>query len=265
MGKTALITGASSGIGKELTLYHASKGGNLVIVARRENLLNELKTYIKSRYNVKVKVIAIDLTKPESPERIGKILNDEDIEIDYLINNAGFGGYGKFNTRELNIDLNMIDLNIKALVSLTHIFLNKMIKRNYGKIMNIASSAGFLPGPLQSVYYATKAFVISFSEGISEELKDKNITITTLCPGYTETEFKDIASMNGSYITKITGVSPKKVAIYGYKAMEKGRLIAIYPRYLSFLIRYLLPFFPEKLKIKLSKKLMEKGKIKKEN
>ncbi len=265
MTKTALITGASSGIGKELALYHASRGGNLIIVARRENLLNELKADISSRYNVKVKVIATDLTKPDSPNKIWKILEEENIEIDYLINNAGFGGYGDFASRELDTDLKMIDLNIKTLVSLTHLFLNKMRNKNSGKILNVASSAAFLPGPLQSVYYATKAFVVSFSEGISEELKDKNITVTILCPGYTETEFKDTASMNGSYITKITGASPRKVAIYGYKAMEKGRLIAIYPRYLSFLIRYILPFSPEKLKIKLSRKLMEKSKIKKDN
>ncbi len=263
MNKTALITGASSGIGKELALIHASKGGDLVLIARRKELLLKLKKDIEERFNVNVLVHSIDLTKPNAAEDIFKNIKEQNIEIDYLINNAGFGGYGEFVSRDLNKDLEMIDLNIKSVVSLTHFFLKEMIKKGSGKIMNVGSSAGFLPGPFQSVYYATKSFIINFSEAIYEEVKSKNVTITVLCPGYTKTEFKDIASMDGTFVTKITGTSPDKVAKYGYKAMEKGKLIAIYPHYLSFFIKFLLPFTPTKLKIKVSRKLMEKTKIKK--
>lgn len=221
--KVALITGASSGIGREFSRIHAAKGGDLVVIARREGKLNELKQELEKKYNIKVKVIAKDLSLPQAPIEIYNEVKEEGIEIDYLINNAGFGGGGYFHERPMELDLQMIQVNIVTLTTLTRLFLPDFVKRNSGKILNVSSTAAFMAGPLQAVYYASKAYVLSFSNAIAQELHDTNVTVTALLPGGTETEFAKTANMSNTPLFAKT-VSPQGVAKAGYDAMLEGKL-----------------------------------------
>jgi hypothetical protein len=223
MKNVALITGASSGIGKELAFIHAEKKGDLVIVARRQAELESLKKEIESKHGVQVKIIVRDLTKQEAPKEIYDEVIKEGIEIEYLINNAGFGGLGKFHEREWKHDEAMINLNIMALTSLTRIFLPDFVKRNSGRVLNVSSTASLMPGPLQAVYFATKAYVTSFSNAVAEELHDKKVTVTALLPGATATEFGKISGMDKTSMFESTS-SARKVAEDGYNAMLKGKL-----------------------------------------
>lgn len=161
MKKTALITGASSGIGKELAYIHAESGGDLILVARSIDTLNEIKTTLETKYNCNVFVIQKDLTKPNATKEVYEAVKTTTLTVDYLINNAGFGGVGKFNERDIQEDISMIHLNIIALTTLTHYFLQDFTTTNTGKILNVSSTASVLPGPLQAVYFATKAYVTS--------------------------------------------------------------------------------------------------------
>lgn len=223
MKKVALITGASSGIGKEFAKIHASKGGDLIIVARREEKLNTLKKELEKEYGIEVKVLVKDLAKAEAPKEIYDEIKAANINIDYLINNAGFGGLGKFHERDWQDDLNMINLNIIALTALTRFFLPDFVKRNSGKILNVSSTASLMPGPLQAVYYATKAYVTSFSNAIAEELHDTKVTVTALLPGATETEFGKTSGMDKTDLFSNT-FSAEGVAKDGYEAMLAGEL-----------------------------------------
>lgn len=224
--KTALITGASSGIGKELALIHAATGGDLVIVARREEKLNALKVELEEKHGVSVKVIVKDLSLPTAAEEVYQAVKAAGIEVNYLINNAGFGGRGKFHERDLQTDLTMINLNVTALTALTRLFLTDMVARNEGRILNVSSTAALLPGPLQAVYYATKAYVTSFSNAVAEELYDTNITITALMPGATETEFATTSGMDETSLFD-NPFSAQSVAQAGYDAMLAGKLDVI--------------------------------------
>lgn len=223
MKNTALITGASSGIGKEFAKIHASKGNDLVIVARRKEKLEELKAEFEKKFNVKVKIIAKDLSKPKAASEVFNEIKKEKIVVEYLINNAGFGGIGKFHEREWEKDLDMINLNVVALTTLTRLFLTEMVKRNKGKILNVSSTASLMPGPMQAVYYATKAYVTSFSNALAQELCDTNITVTALLPGPTETEFAKTSGMDRTTLFE-KSFSAQSVAKDGYEAMEKGKL-----------------------------------------
>lgn len=226
MNKTALITGASSGIGKEFAHIHAEKGGDLVIVARSLDKLLALKRDLERKYQIKVHVIVKDLTERNAPKTIFDEVKNASIKIDYLINNAGFGGLGAFHERKLEEDLNMIQLNVSALTALSHYFLQDFVNRNDGKILNVSSTASQIPGPLQAVYYATKAYVTSFSNALSEELHSTNITVTNLMPGATETDFGRISGMDKMEMFKQTA-SARKVAEDGYNGMIKGKLDVI--------------------------------------
>lgn len=221
--KVALITGASSGTGREFARIHAAKGGDLVVIARREDRLNELKQELEKKYNIKVKVIAKDLTLPQAPIEIYNEVKESGIEVDYLINNAGFGGRGYFHERPMELDLQMIQVNIVALTTLTRLFLPDFVKRNSGKILNVSSTASLMAGPLQAVYYASKAYVTSFSNAIAQELHDTNITATALLPGGMETEFAKTADLANTPLFAKT-VSPYGVAKEGYDAMLEGKL-----------------------------------------
>jgi len=223
MKKAALITGASSGIGKELAKIHAENGGDMVIVARRADKLNQLKSELESEYNCTVKVIIKDLTLAEAPKEIYDEIKGVGIDIEYLINNAGFGGRGKFHERKWENDLAMINLNIVALTALTRLFLPDFVAKNNGKILNVSSTASLLPGPLQAVYYATKAYVTSFSNAIAEELYDTKITVTALLPGATETEFAKTSGMDKTDLFDKT-FSAYEVAKAGYDGMLAGKL-----------------------------------------
>ena len=195
-GKMALITGASSGIGREFAHIHAANGGDLVIIARNEKKLTALKQELKNKYQTKAKVIVRDLTEADAPAAIYKICKDSGLRIDYLINNAGFGGMGAFYQRDMQKDISMIKLNIIALTKLTRLFITDFISRNQGKILNVSSTASFVPGPFQAVYYATKAYVTFFSNAVSEELRETNVTVTNLMPGATKTNFGKISGMD---------------------------------------------------------------------
>ncbi|MGY5352919.1 SDR family NAD(P)-dependent oxidoreductase [Wenyingzhuangia sp. IMCC45533] len=221
--KTALITGATSGIGKELAYIHAKRKGNLVLVARRYNLLHKIKLDIEKKYKVTVFIIQKDLTDATAAKEVYNELNVIGVKVDYLINNAGFGGIGKFYERQLEDELNMIQLNITALTSLTHIYLKEFIEKEEGKILNVSSTASLISGPMQAVYFATKAYVTSFSNALWQELKDTNITVTNLMPGATETDFGKISGMDKTSLFDDTA-SPKTVALAGYNAMMKGKL-----------------------------------------
>ncbi len=226
MKKVALITGASTGIGKEFSHIHAELGGDLIIVARSQKKLDDLKTELESKYSIKVMIIVKDLSLPDSPMEIYTEVNNAGIEVNYLINNAGFGGLGKFHERDWEKDLMMINLNIVALTALTRLFLPQMVKRNEGKILNVSSTASLMPGPLQAVYFATKAYVTFFSNAIAEELHDTKITVTALLPGATETEFGRVSGMDKTEMFSKTA-SAREVAQDGYNGMLKGKLDVI--------------------------------------
>lgn len=228
MKQTALITGASGGIGYELACVHASKGGDLILTARSAEKLEAVKIELESRYGSEVHLICNDLSETDSAYEILDYVNSRNLQVDYLINNAGFGVFGKFSETEWATELRMINLNITAPALLTKLFLHEMIQRGSGRIMNVASTASFQPGPLMSVYYASKAFLLSFSEAVGNEARDSGVTITALCPGPTRTGFQDAAGINESRLVKGRKLpTSREVAEFGYDAMLKGKTVAI--------------------------------------
>ena len=257
MNNTALITGASSGIGKELCIIHAEHGGDMVIVARRKDKLDEIKAKLEREHSVHVMVITKDLSGTGAPLEVYNEIKEAGIEIEYLINNAGFGGIGKFYEREMEKDMAMINLNILALTTLTRLFLPDFVKRGSGKVLNVSSTASLMPGPLQAVYYATKAYVTFFSNAIAEELCGTNVTVTNLMPGATETEFGQISGMDKTRLFEKTA-SSRKVAKDGYKGMLKGKMDVIsgFPFVLKVMLK-MVPFVPKKMLLKTVRKLQE--------
>jgi short-subunit dehydrogenase len=219
--KTALITGASSGIGKELAKIHASKGGDLIIVARSGDALQKLKTDLESTYTIKVHVIEKDLTAPHATQEIYDEITADGIQVNYLINNAGFGGIGKFHKRDWASDQNMIMLNIMALTHLCRLFIPDFVQRNEGKILNVSSVASLMPGPMQAVYFASKAFVSSLSNAIAQELSTTNVTVTNMMPGATATDFGRVSGMDKTSAFNQTA-TVENVAQTGYEAMING-------------------------------------------
>lgn len=257
MKNVALITGASSGLGKEFAKIHAEKGGDLIIVARRKDKLEELQQELQTRHQVQIKIITKDLTLPEAPKEIYDEIAQENISIEYLINNAGFGGLGKFHERDWEKDLAMINLNIVALTALTRYFLPDFVARNHGKILNVSSTASLLPGPLQAVYYATKAYVTFFSNAIAEELRDTNITVTALLPGATATEFGATSGTDKTNLFDKTA-SARSVAEDGYHGMLSGKLDVISGLTFSqSLMVKMIPFTPKKVLLKQVHSLQE--------
>jgi short-subunit dehydrogenase len=257
MNKVALITGASTGIGKELANIHAEKGGDLIIIARSKDKLESLKADLEKKHSVKVTVIAQDLGLSGAPKNIYNKVIDAGLEVDYLMNNAGFGGLGKFHERAWEQDLAMINLNIVALTALTRFFLPGFVKRNSGKILNVSSIVSLMPGPLQAVYFATKAYVTSFSNAIAEELHDTNITVTNLMPGATETEFGAVSGMDKTALFQKTA-SARSVAEEGYKGMLAGTLDVITGLTFSQKMMIpMIPFTPKKILLKQLRRLQE--------
>lgn len=258
MTNTALITGASSGIGAELARLHARRGGDLVLVARREQALNALKQELEDSHGTRVVVMAKDLAMPGAANEIFAATEEAGIEIDVLINNAGFGGHGKFHERELASEHDMMQVNMTALVDLTHLYMQGMVNRGSGKILQVASTAGMMPGPLQAVYYATKAFVVSFSQALAEELSDTHVTCTALCPGPVETGFAAAGDLEDAALFQKPGASAESVAECGYEAMLKGKLVAINDPAISVVLNWVVPLLPRKLALKISRQGMEK-------
>jgi len=255
--KVALITGASTGIGKELASIHAEKGGDLVIVARSKDKLEELKTTLEKKHSVNVMVTAKDLGAPNAPKEVYDEIKKAGIEIEYLINNAGFGALGKFHELELERQVNMINLNVTSLTILTRLFLPDFVKKNKGKILNVSSTASFMPGPLQAVYYATKAYVTFLSNALAEELYDTNVTVTNLMPGATETEFGAVSGMDKTPMFQKTATA-RSVAEDAYNGMLKGKIDVISGLTTSqTMMMAMIPFMPKKMLLKQIRQMQE--------
>lgn len=259
MKKTALITGASSGIGYELTKLFALDRYNLVLVARSESKLQQIASELTEQYGIAVKVIAKDLALPSSPEEIWQELQTEAITIDVLVNNAGFATYGFFVETELQPELNMMQLNMVTLTHLTKLFLPEMLARQTGKILNIASTAAFQPGPLMAVYYATKAYVLSFSEALANELQGTGVTVATLCPGPTKSGFQAKANMENSKLVKDKQImDAKKVASIGYQGLINNQTVII-PGLQNKLLALVVRFIPRNLLTRIVRSMQEKA------
>ncbi len=220
MKKTVLITGATSGIGFEFVKLFSHKKYDLVLVARNESRLYEIKRVIEKNTKNRVYVIVKDLTLEGAAREVYDYVTKNNIGIDVLINNAGFGDYGVFAESDIERLSDMISLNVKALTELTYYFVKPMIARGSGKILNLGSIASFMPGPLMAVYYASKAYVLSFTEALSVELKGTGVSITALCPGPTDTGFEENANLTTTGLfQKFKTTTPRKVARDGYRAL----------------------------------------------
>jgi short-subunit dehydrogenase len=255
---TALITGASSGIGLEIAKLFAQNGFNLLLIARSQDTLNTIANELGNSYSVQVNCLAQDLSVTSAPDKIFQYIDKEKLEVDVLVNNAGFGWFGEFSRMELSDMLGMIQVNISSLTHLTRLILPEMLKKNEGKILNISSTAGFQPGPLMAVYYASKAYVLSFSQALSEELKNTNITVTTLCPGPTPTNFGKRAGFKDKPILHgVLSMDSHTVALSGYKGMMKGKTLVI-PGRLNWLGTQLVRLLPRSVPGKFIKLAQQK-------
>ncbi len=226
---TALVTGASAGLGKELASLFSKDGHDVVIVARSKSKLEALAADLEKTNGTKVHVVAADLGDAGAPKAIFEETKKRGLQIDYLVNNAGFGSNGAFLELDLDREVQMIDVNITALTRLTHLYGRPMKERGFGRILNIASTAGFQPGPFMATYYATKAYVVMFSEALAYELDGSGVTVTCHCPGATATEFATTAGNDKSKLFQRSGVAAaKEVALHAYKAMHKGEILAVH-------------------------------------
>lgn len=223
--KTALVTGASAGLGADFARLFAADGHDLVLVARRRDRLDALARELEGKHGTRVTVIVADLTRPEAPAEI--VTQLADMEIEFLVNNAGLGTTGAFAVSDVSRELGMIALNITALVHLTRLLLPSMVARKSGRILNIGSTAGFLPGPFMAGYYASKAFVNSFTEALSFELRGTGVTATVACPGATETEFAAVAGVQRSKLFATGTMGSAEVAAASYRAMHVGTPVVV--------------------------------------
>ena len=247
----ALITGASSGIGKEMAIYLASLGYDLILVARRKDLLDDLKKKLETN----VTIYSYDLTEEESIYKLYNKVKKDDIDI--LINNAGFGLFGNFADTNMDRELEMLDLNVKAYHILTKLFLKDFVKKDSGHILNVCSSAGFMPGPGMATYYSTKNYVTSLTLALSEELRSmkSKVKISALCPGPVETEFNKVAK--GTFV--FSGLNATKVAKYAVDRMLKGKLVII-PSLKMKLCIFFIRFVPRKILLRIVHKIQIKKK-----
>lgn len=255
---TALVTGASGGIGYELAKLFAKDHHNLVLVARSAPRLSQFAAELERQFGVSAKAIPLDLTAAPAPQFLFDQLLREGIAIDFLVNNAGYGVHGEFAQIPLEEAIGQIQLNITALTMLSRLFLTPMLERRRGKILNVASTAGFQPGPLMAVYYATKAYVISFSEALANELQNTGVTVTCLCPGPTETGFQERAAMENSRLVKLGMMSAKAVAQDGYRGMMAGKSLVI-SGLRNWLVAESVRLAPRKLVTAVSRKIAEKA------
>jgi len=223
--KTALITGSSEGIGRSFAEIYAKNGHNLVLVARNKAKLGEFAQQLKEKYTVDVQVFAADLIPVDAPQKLFEAITLKEIEIDILVNNAGMMQVEKLSESDPQKLNNLIQLNIQSLVNMTQQFLNPMISRGQGKIVNVGSIASFMPTPNFAAYGASKAFVLSFSEGIAEELRGTGVTITCVCPGMTETKMLSHAEGIEKFIPKFLKADPMELAAQAYKASMKGEVV----------------------------------------
>lgn len=230
--QTALITGASSGIGLALAKRFAIGGYSLILVARSEDKLKALQDELIKEHGIEAFVFSYDLIQPDATQKLFDAVQQQGLQVDVLVNNAGYGDYGEFVGSDWNKQQGMISLNVMATTHLTHLFLPGMVQRGSGRILNLSSTAAFQPGPLMSVYFATKAYILSFSEAIAAETAGTGVTVTVLCPGPTQSNFAETADMNK--VAAIQNLSTDnfptaaEVADYGYQAMQKGQVVAVH-------------------------------------
>lgn len=255
--KTVLITGASRGIGYSLAKQFAQRAYRLVLVSRNPNILKEIQDNFISEFNTDVIIIVKDLAQPNAALEILQELNTSQITIDILVNNAGIGDFSEFYKEDYHKIIDILQLNIVTLTELTRIFLQGMVERKEGKILNVSSLAAFLPGPYMAVYYASKAYVKSFSEAIANELKGTGVTVTALCPGLTKTGFQHEVGSENSNLAKLNLMtSADEVAKYGIQALLEGKEVAI-PGVLNTTLAITTKFIPSRLKTKLIGKMQE--------
>ena len=259
MKNTVIITGASSGIGMELAKILAENNHqHLLLVARSKDKLEMLANELISKYKVEVTLLAKDLSNYESALEIFNYCTNENLNVTHLVNNAGFGDFGFFAESNWTKQEQMINLNITTLTYLTHLFLPAMVKNKSGKILNISSIAAFQPGPLMSVYFATKAYVLHFSEAIANELENTGVTVTALCPGPTKSGFETSASLENSKLFKNKNLpSSVEVALYGYNALLKGKKVAIHGT-MNYILANTTRFAPRNLVLKIVRFMQDK-------
>lgn len=248
--KTALITGTTSGIGKAFAEKFASMGNNIILVSRNEEKLKRQQNDLQCHYHVSVKYIVCDLTQANAVDLIFKELNNWQVSVDFLINNAGFNECGLFTNTDIEQEMKMIDLHIRFITQLTKRILPMMKKNNYGLIVNIGSTGSFIPSPSDAVYSATKAYIMSFSNALYGELKRTGIKITLLCPGATETEFARKANIEHTLLFKFAVMKPDKVVKIAYPKMIKGKRLIIPGLYNKLLV-----FFSKVIPINITNKL----------
>lgn len=223
----ALITGATSGIGLELALNFARDHINLVLVARTEEKLLEIKEKVETVYKVKVVTITKDLTEEDAPQEIFDELKEKKIRVDFLINNAGFGTFGRLKDTDLETEKDLVKLNVLSLLQMNKLFVPGMAERHFGYVMNVASLAAFMPGPVMANYYASKAYVLSLSEAMHEELRKEGVKVSALCPGPVKTGFQKRAKMKKTDAAKSFLMEAKKVADAGYIGLWRGKAIVV--------------------------------------
>ena len=255
---TALITGASGGIGYELAKLFARDHYNLVLVARSSEKLSHLADELQRQFGISAKAVTLDLAVPSAPQALFDQLQREGVAVDILVSNAAYGASGEFSEIPLEESLGQIQLNVTALTAMTRLFVGPMLARKSGRIMNIASIAGFQAGPLMAVYYASKAYVISFSEAIANELSGSGVTVTCFCPGATDTGFQKRAAIEDSPLfRRLRPMDAKTVAADGYRAMMAGKTLAI-SGFRNWLVAESVRFAPRKVVTAISRKLVEK-------
>ena len=250
----ALITGASSGIGWELAKLFAGDKSDLVLVARRKERLDALAEELKDEFGVDVYVLPKDLSDPDAPKEIFEELKAEGIDVDVVVNNAGFGSRGPFADIDTGKQMDMVQVNVVALTHLTRLFLPGIIERGRGGILNVGSLAGFQPGPNLAVYYATKAYVLSLTEALSEEITNPNVKISCLAPGPVRTEFGEKSALDDSLLFKMSLMDVEPVVREGYEGFRQGKVIVL-PGIKQKLIPLLLRFTPRFLVRKIVKSL----------
>ena len=256
--KTALVTGASSGIGRELAKLLAGEGHDVVFVARRRDRLEDLARELATRHGVSARVIAKDLENPASPAEIFEELETEEISVDILVNDAGLGIYGRFWETDLARQLAVIQVNLVALTNLTGLFLPGMVSRRKGKVVNVSSTAAFQPGPYMAVYYATKAYVLSFSEALAEELAGTGVSVTALCPGPTVTEFQEGAGIEDTWLFRGPLVmDARSVARAGWAGARRRKRIVV-PGLGNKLLKESVRFSPRRLVTAVARRIQKK-------
>ncbi len=257
--KVALVTGASSGIGLDLAKRFAAEGYDVALVARSEGKLKEVAAALEAEHKVRTHVVTADLAKPGAADGLVAALEARAIEVDVLVNNAGYASYGAFAETDLADELNMIQVNVVALTHLTKLLVRKMVARREGRVLNLASTAAFQPGPLMAVYYATKAYVLSFSEALANETQGTGVSVTCLCPGPTKTGFQERAKMEESKLVKGKEIMDSlTVARAGYEALHRGQAVVI-PGFMNKMMAQSVRFLPRSAITSIVRKVQDRA------